>query len=73
MYNEALLAQSNVGAVIGIRLACQYAGLRFVPFSPPLQNRTALIWKKEQVFSTATSAFLEFAREYLLGISSNNG
>lgn len=51
MYNEALLAQSNIGAVIGIRLACQYTGLRFVPFSPPLQNRTALIWKKEQVFS----------------------
>lgn len=73
MYNEALLAQSNVGAVIGIRLACQYTGLRFIPFSPPLQNRTALIWKKEQVFSTATSAFLEFTIEYLLGISSNNG
>lgn len=72
MYNEALLAQSNIGAVIGIRLACQYTGLRFVPFSPPLQNRTALIWGKEQVFSTATSAFLEFAKEYLLGISRDN-
>ena len=72
MYNEALLAQSNIGAVIGIRLACQYTGLRFVPLSPPLQNRTALIWEKEQVFSTATSAFLEFAKEYLLGISRDN-
>lgn len=34
MYNEALLSQSNIGVVIGIRLACQYTGLRFVPFSP---------------------------------------
>ena len=71
LYNEAMLAQSNIGVVIGIRLNCQYDGLRFIPFSPALESGTALAWKKEQVFSTATSAFLDFAKKYLRGITDN--
>ncbi len=73
LYNEALLAQSNIGAVIGIRLNCHYDGLRFIPFSPSLENGTALIWKKDQIFSATTSAFLEFSKKYLQGIALNNG
>lgn len=69
LYNEAMLAQSNLGAVIGIRLHCQYEGLRFLPFSPPLESGTALAWKKEQVFPAAVSAFLDFAKKYLKGIA----
>ena len=69
LYNEAMLAQSNIGAVVGIRLHCRYDGLRFIPFSPPLTSDTALAWKKEQMFSAATRAFLEFAKKYLKSIS----
>ena len=69
LYNEAMLAQSNIGAVIGIRLNCRYDGLQFIPFSPALTNDTALAWKKEQIFSTATTAFLDFAKIYLKNIS----
>ena len=71
LYNEAMLAQSNIGAVIGIRLNCSYDGLQFIPFSPALTNDTALAWKKEQIFSAATTAFLDFAKKYLKGISDN--
>ena len=71
LYNEAMLAQSNIGAVIGIRLSCHYDGLRFIPFSPALTNETALVWKKEQIFSAATTAFLDFAKKYLKNISNN--
>ena len=71
LYNEALLAQSNVGAVLAMKLDCSYDGLEFVPFSPTLESSTALIWKKEQRFSTAASAFINFAKKYMQGISDN--
>lgn len=69
LYNEAMLAQSNIGAVICIRLHCRYDGLRFIPFSPALTNDTALAWKKEQMFSAAATAFLDFAKQYIKSIS----
>ena len=71
LYNEALLAQSNVGAVLAMKLDCSYDGLKFVPFLPMLESSTALIWKKEQRFSTAASAFINFAKKYIQGISDN--
>lgn len=69
LYNQALLAQSNVGAAMGVRLNCSYDGLRFVPFSPVLEAGTSLVWKKEQVFSAAVASFMEFAKKYIAGIS----
>jgi len=69
LYNEALLAQSNIGAVIAMRLNCHYDGLKFIPLKPILESTTALAWKKEQLFSPVTSAFLEFAKKYISGIS----
>lgn len=71
LYNEAMLAESGVGVVIGIRLHYNYNHLRFIPLSPKLVSSTALAWKKEQVFSTATSAFIDFAKQYLKGITDN--
>ena len=72
LYNEALLAQSNIGAVLAIRLNCHYDGLRFIPFAPRLESSTALAWKKDQVFSSAASALIEFAKKYIVGISCDN-
>ena len=72
LYNQALLAQSNVGATMGVRLNCSYDGLRFVPFSPVLEAGTSLVWKKEQVFPAAVSSFMEFAKKYIAGISCDN-
>lgn len=72
LYNEALLAQSNLGAVIAMKLECQYEGLTFLPFEPVLEGTTALAWKKEQIFSSAASTFIEFAKKYVQGISDDN-
>lgn len=69
LYNEAMMAQSNIGAVIGIRLKSNYDRLRFIPLNPSLKIDTALAWKKEQIFSTATTAFIDFSKQYLKGIS----
>lgn len=71
LYNEAMMAQSNIGAIIGIKLHCNYDGLRFIPLKPALEIDTALAWKKEQIFSAATAAFIEFSKRYLKGISDN--
>ena len=69
LYNGAMMAQSNIGAVIGIRLNSNYDRLRFIPLNPSLKIDTALAWKKEQIFSAATTAFIDFSKQYLKGIS----
>lgn len=69
LYNEAMLAQSNIGAVIGIQLNCSYENLHFIPLYPALTHDTALAWKKDQIFSAATTAFIDFAKQYLKSIT----
>ena len=69
LYNEMMLAESCLGVVLGIRLNYTYEGLTFVPLYPALETSTVLAWKKEQIFSPATSAFLSFAEQYDFVIS----
>lgn len=68
-YNEAVLAKENIGVMLSINLNCTYENLRFIPLNPVLEVSTALAWKKEQIFSATTSAFIDFATRYLKGIS----
>lgn len=68
-YNEVLLAESNVGAVVGIKLNYNYKNVCFVPFSPMLKQGTALTWKKDEIFPFATKTFIEFSKKYFKSIS----
>ena len=68
-YNEAVLAKENIGVMLSINLNCIYNDLRFIPLQPVLELSTVLGWKKEQIFSATTSAFIDFATQYLKGIS----
>lgn len=68
-YNEAVMAQENIGIMLSLNLNCVYNELKFIPLIPVLEVSTALAWKKEQTFSTATSEFIEFARQYFKGIA----
>ena len=70
-YNEAVLAKENIGVMLSINLNCTYDNLKFIPLKPVLNVSTALGWKKEQIFSATTSAFIDFATRYLKGISDN--
>lgn len=70
-YNEAVLAKENIGVMLSINLNCTYENLRFIPLHPVLEVATVLAWKKEQIFSATTSAFIDFASEYLKSISDN--
>lgn len=71
MYNQAMMGKSTESCVVGIELNCKYDGLKFVPFSPKIESETVLIWKKDCIFSTATSTFIEFIEQYLKGITNN--
>ncbi|MBC5647704.1 LysR family transcriptional regulator [Christensenella tenuis] len=71
LYNEAMMAESGIGTVICIKLDCIYENLRFIPLYPPVETVTALVWKKDQVFSPTTAAFIEYASQYLKGISND--
>lgn len=71
LYNQAILAQSNLGATLGVKLDCSYNGLKFVPFNPPLEAKTVLVWKKDQVFSLTIKKFIEFTKEYISSISND--
>lgn len=71
-YNEAVLAKENIGVMLSINLNCVYENLRFIPLRPVLEVSTALAWKKEQIFAAATSTFIDYATQYLKGISDNN-
>lgn len=70
-YNEAVLAKENIGVMLSINLNCTYEDLKFIPLFPALEISTVLGWKKEQIFSAATSAFIDFAAHYLKSISDN--
>lgn len=70
-YNEAVLVKENIGVMLSLKLNCTYDNLKFVPLNPILEVSTALGWKKEQIFSATTSAFIEFAIQYLKGISAD--
>lgn len=70
-YNETLLAQSNIGAVVGIQLDYQYENICFVPFQTELTHETALIWKKDEVLPSAARAWIEFSKTYIKSISAS--
>lgn len=69
LYNEAMLAESGLGAVLCIELNCAYENLKFIPLFPAVEMRTVLAWKKDQIFPPATAAFIEYAKKYLKSIS----
>lgn len=72
LYNVAVLVQQGIGAALCLRLDSRYDHLRFVPLSPRLEIGSVLAWKKNQIYSPATSAFIEFAKAYLRGIAGDS-
>ena len=69
LYNMASLARDSGGCVLTLRLNCAYEGMRFIPLSPGIEAGTVLVWKKTQIFSPATAAFIDFSKEYISGIA----
>lgn len=69
LYNSAVMVQNGVGAALCLMLNCRYDGLKFVPLYPKLELSSVLAWKDSQVFSPATTAFIDFVKKCLKGIA----
>ncbi|MBP1048271.1 LysR family transcriptional regulator [Enterococcus sp. BWM-S5] len=61
LYNASLLVKQNVASALCIDgiIPTANTNLVFVPFAPPLTANINIIWKKNQIFSNASKAFLQ--------------
>ncbi len=69
VYNAAVMASSNGGAILCLKLDSTYEQLRFVPLYPRLEAGSVLAWKKNQIFSPVATSFIEYAKTCLVGMS----
>lgn len=69
LYNAAIMVQKRIGVAVCIRLHSMYENLCYIPLSPKLEAGSVLVWKKDQPFSPATSAFIEHSKICLKSIT----
>ena len=64
LYNASLLAKENIASVLCIDgiVNTTNTNLIFVPFSPPLTANISIVWKKGQIFSSASKEFLRLLK-----------
>ncbi|MDR1531409.1 MAG: LysR family transcriptional regulator [Clostridiales bacterium] len=67
--NVAAMVQKNMGIALCLKRCNLFKDLRFIPLKPELSARSVLVWKKNNMFSPATSALLDFAKKYSSGIA----
>ncbi len=67
IFNASLLVDEGLGYALCYDklINTQGSNLCFLPFSPRLEARGFIIWKKYQVFSKAANFFLQYLRELL--------
>ncbi|WP_086444570.1 LysR family transcriptional regulator [Candidatus Enterococcus lemimoniae] len=64
LYNASLLAKENIASVLCIDgiVNTTNTTLIFIPFSPPLTANISIVWKKGQIFSSASKEFLRLLK-----------
>ena len=60
--NAANMVRYHVGTALCFDLDFRYDDLKFIPLFPCLETGAVLVWKKNQIFSTAVQTFLDFLR-----------
>lgn len=60
--NAANMVRHHVGIALCFDLDFRYDDLKFMPLFPALDTGAVLVWKKNQMFSSVTSRFIEFLR-----------
>lgn len=66
--NAALMVQAGIGYAFTIEGALPFledSEVCMVPLFPELEATTVFVWKRQQLFSAATTRFLEFAKCFL--------
>mgnify|MGYP002518181503 FL=1 len=61
IYNASIMVKSGIGYAIGLDklINTNDSSLCFVPLKPKLEAELNIVWKKEQVFSSASGIFLD--------------
>lgn len=69
MYNLAMMIDRPDEIAVGIRLHCDYKGLRFIPLYPTLTFSTVLAWKKQPAYSALMQTAIAHIESYTSRIS----
>ncbi len=62
LYNAASACRATGSPIVGIRLNCDYSGIKFLPLEPQLTLSTVLAWKERQVNAKAVERFISFIK-----------
>lgn len=63
LYNAVIIAKEKKGAVVCLKLDCNYDDMKFIPLQPKLELGSVLAWKEHQINSKVAAAFIEFIKE----------
>lgn len=72
IFNAALLVEAGLGYCLSLEELVDTGtgtGLCFRPLVPPLKSNVYLVWKKHQLFSRASTLFLDTVRKEAAGMS----
>jgi len=67
--NRSIMVENHVGVALAHEFEFHGDTLCQRPLSPQIGNRSVLVWRKEQVFSSAVTKFIEHVRETLINSS----
>ncbi len=67
--NRSIMVENHVGVALAHEFEFHGDTLCQRPLSPEIGNRSVLVWRKEQVFSSAVTKFIEHIRETLINSS----
>ena len=60
--NAANMVKNGLGAAMCFSLDISYDNLKFIPLFPELETGSVVAWKKNQIFSKAAAAFIDYIR-----------
>ena len=72
LYNIIGLVRAGLGVSMNLDLESEYTGIRKVPLEPGIESSTVLIWKKSEIHTPSTAAFIEHIQKYINIINNNN-
>lgn len=69
--NGANMVEHGMGAALCFDLGVSFENLTLRPLSPSMEAGVVLVWKKNQAMPLAQTRFIQYTKEYILGISQN--
>lgn len=67
-YNQSAMVESGIGMALVMEFSCNQNTLCLRPFDPELESGCVLVWKKNLTLSRVMQRFIEYIKEYLMGV-----